>query len=82
MAKEKAQKCVCSCDFRSVVWAVVAALVMAVGIYLGVNTLKAQWDGQLGWWMGILLYGLTLLVFMAGKAMKWKVAEGCCMHQR
>ena len=80
MAKGKMEMmgCECRCGPGGLFKMVLAAILMAVGLYFGLMGLMWQWSGSADWLPIMALYALGLFGLHLGKVMKKMAA--CPMH--
>lgn len=71
----------CTCGPSTLLWLVVAAVVMAIGFYVAVMTVKAQWMGMATFVQSAVWYALAFIILAFGKMAKWKAATGCILHK-
>ncbi len=71
----------CTCGTATLLWLVVAAVVMAIGFYVGVMTLRGQWYDAATFPQTAVWYSLAFIILAFGKMAKWKAAEGCTLHK-
>ena len=81
MAKMMGKGPTCSCGPGNFLWMVIAAVVLAVGVYVFVMALQAQWSGSATFVNVALWYALGVLIITFGKMAKWKSCSGCSAHQ-
>jgi peptidoglycan biosynthesis protein MviN/MurJ (putative lipid II flippase) len=72
----------CSCGPVNFIWMLIAAIVMAIGIYAGVMALQQQWNGTWPFLNVALWYALAFVILSFAKMAKWKSCEGCKVHGR
>ena len=70
----------CSCGPVNFIWMLIAAVVMAIGLYALVMAVQQQWMGSWPFLNVALWYALAFVIFGFGKLAKWKSAEGCDAH--
>ena len=70
----------CSCGPSNFIWLIVAAIIMAVGLYVLVMALQTQWNGAAPFVNVALWYALAFIIFAFGKMAKWKSMSGCSAH--
>lgn len=71
---------VCKCTPGGFFWVILAAIVMAIGIWLFISGIRVQWaDGP--WLTAMVWYAIGLFVVCVGKVFKMKACGGCPVHK-
>jgi len=72
----------CVCGPKNVVWMLVAVVIFAVGFWVLIEGLQAQWgsgSGNANWLTLLVWYAVAFLVLWIGKLCKWK-SMSCPVH--
>lgn len=66
----------CQCGPHSILWMVLGAVAMGLGLWAIVSGIQMQWGG--GAWLNTLLwYAVGFLLLGFGKSLKWKSCAHC-----
>ena len=81
MAKKakKVSGMVCTCGPGNIAYGVIAAVIMAIGVYFVVTGFVLQFNNAAIYWAILLWYAAGLLVMWTGKRFKCKM-YGCQVH--
>lgn len=66
----------CNCNL---LYMVLGALVLGLGVFLFVKGLLLQWN-NMGGWMPVVWYAVGILVMCVGKVLKLKGCGSCSAH--
>ncbi len=69
----------CTCGPGNFLWMIAAVVLFAIGLWLVVGGLFAQWNQKADWLMVMVWYAVGFLILGFGKMCKWK-SMNCPAH--
>ena len=70
----------CNCGPANFIWMIIAAVVLAVGLYVLVMALQTQWSGGTPFVNVAAWYALGFIIVTFGKMAKMKAMCSCPAH--